>query len=868
MCKIAKKQTEQAAKIQRQLEGEQKKKGSNKARLEEFKRKAAGNEQNRAFIESEIQEFFNSVYLHRYKDVDTKIRLENVEAMGDWIITLDSVFYEAEYLRYMGWMLSDASAPMRQEVLRQLARIMRTLNTGVMRHFIERFRVRMVEIAARDSDPGVRAAAIDLIGLIREAEMLEPDDIDTIGKLIFDTEPRVRKAVVPFFSDNIKDLYEGLVEDMGGKDALEDMLSAVDEEDFDSPRISWISYKCLGECLRVYDELDQEENPSQVDITDSLSTSIIESRFTLAAQALYDKLPDLNNWDMLAGYLLYDHTANLSGVDETERALRNNFQPNDKEELILLEVLNAVVKISLTQSDDSDKGRRKPSKADTAEAKDSAARRLAGLIPRLLKKYGADPKTATVVLRLEHVLNLGVFQELRQDSTVYARLLDEISAQFNGHADRNVLTEASAALLHARSYEELEEVTELKMQSLWEDSTNTLRKLSQAGELSLRGGLRIKVLRELSQNVARLQQLASISDCVESFEAEDENRAQNPITILIDIVARGQFYESNEEIDVIEDEIVESAVRSVMFYFMWKSRALLAAVEAGDEIVDIDIDQLKDLQDSFISNLVAAFSSRATLDPVRLLGAGSFLDLHVLFATLRPAKKSKGKGADVDSDPCEHLQTLLLEITPMVQQELTSIFDAAERDFAKKSNPRKTLAEPGEDEAPEDLDSDDEDDEDQDATDVERYTNALKAEQKLCEFTGKLVLAIIAQVIDASGPLKGKLRTRIQRNVKALGHNFKEIVAYLDEPKLKEKKSHKSKALQAADAKKAAAKSAETVEEDEEDEPFVEVEPEEGTAEDLRRRELLDEDAAGSPEAEVDADDAEAEEEEDDIMGD
>ena len=40
------------------------------------------------------------------------------------------------------------------------------------------FRPRMVEIAARDAEPGVRADTIELLDKLRDAELLEPDDID------------------------------------------------------------------------------------------------------------------------------------------------------------------------------------------------------------------------------------------------------------------------------------------------------------------------------------------------------------------------------------------------------------------------------------------------------------------------------------------------------------------------------------------------------------------------------------------------------------------------------------------------------------------------------------------------------------------
>ena len=403
LSKIASGEIEASAKVQRQLEGEKKNKRPNKARLADFQKKVDANEKRKAVIDGELQDFFNSVYVHRYRDIDPKIRIECVEALGYWIITLPSVFFEGQYLRYMGWMLSDTHAGMRQEVVKQLSKIMKNpADHGQMRHFIERFRPRLVEMATRDSEPGVRAAAVELMDYIRQAGMLEPDDIDTIGKLIFDSEPRVRKALVSFFAENIKDLYDNRIEELGGEEVLEDILNVEDEEDFSTPRAAWIRYKSLAESLLSYDNEDQEEMPSQIEAADYLNVASAESRFTLAAQALYDKVPNLKDWGNSGGLSSLRSLCTSYWQRDRTSSEKDSIKPTEKEELILLEILNAVVKVALTHVHSSENS--KKTKAEIQEAKENAARRLAGLIPSLLKKYGADPKTATVVLRLEHRL--------------------------------------------------------------------------------------------------------------------------------------------------------------------------------------------------------------------------------------------------------------------------------------------------------------------------------------------------------------------------------------------------------------------------------------------------------------------------------
>lgn len=295
----------------------------------------------------------------------------------------------------------------------------------------------------------------------------------------------------------------------------------------------------------------------------------------------------------------------------------------------------------------------------------------------------------------------------------------------------------------------------------------------------------------------------------------------------------------------------------------------MESMSANEDISEFEVDQLIQRRHTFATNLTAAVSSRASLDTVRLIGAGILLDLYVLFTSLRPTEpKTKSGSAAAKAGDYSHLPSLTKEVHPEVQAELTSIFEALEKQYAKRS--KKKLAEPGEDEEPEGLDSDDdEEEEDADATDIERRSETLKAEQQLCEFTGKLVLAILAHVIDVSGQAKGKLRTRIQRNRTRLGPNFRDVVAYLDEPKARGKKSQKNKAHQAATGKKFA-KSAEIVieeEVEEEEDPFAEEEPEEGTVEDLRRRELLEEEPPASV-ADREEGEGRDEADDDDMLGD
>ncbi|KAG7288707.1 hypothetical protein NEMBOFW57_005063 [Staphylotrichum longicolle] len=902
LVEVAKKLDDRITKMTQQVDAEKSRKGKNKERLAVIQKNLEEAEQNRQLCQEQITDFFETVFVHRYRDIDAKIRTECVEALGTWIWHLPTFFMEPEYLRYLGWMLSDPTPQTRQEVLKQLARILKR-DAEKLGHFIDRFRPRLVEMATKDADVSVRVAAISVIQILKDTGMLEPDEIDAIGRLVFDSELRVRRAVIDFFAGCVNDSIETKIEEMGGSDAVDELFGDDEEDDYFSPRRDWISIKCLAELLAAYDAQLEEENQTLpvrgLDIAVEMVQAVApETRISLASQVLYEKIDQVKNWELLSGYLLYDHTTSTKSRSSSkrtsnEKALKNAVAPEGSEESVLLEVLASAVKLSLASASEADRSRRRQ-RPDAADVAEDSAVHLAGIIPRLLNKYGAEASTAVIVLRLEHFLPLDVFQQLRQDSTTYSRLLDEICTQFDRHVDRGVLAEATTALLHARRYDELEEMTDSKIADLWETAINALRHFDKTQELSDRGNMEAPAITQLGSILLKISKLASIADCVEVLEAPGQSdETSNPvIELLIRTVHRGKLEAVDEALDDLEDEAVSYAIQAAHFYFMWKVHTLLTPVQTHTAIPARSIERLSTLRKTYANNLIWTLSSRGTNDELRLFATGALCDLHVLFASLRETVKQQ-------PPPHNHLPTLepLFEpIQPGLTNELIEIYNAAERAYARCL--KRTLNEPSHDEKqqqqhqqpldhlsedePEEEDDED-DDEDEAAADAalsptERKGKELKLERALCELAGKLVLAILAKMVDRRSP-GGKLRRRMVRNQAKLGGNLRETVGYLDEARLRErvaaataaaagggggkkrgggvggKGKGKAKAVagagnsagvsRAAAAKKAAALSEEILVEGEDESDVSEVEeaeptPEEGSREDLRRRELLD----------------------------
>ncbi|GME28234.1 Armadillo-like helical [Neofusicoccum parvum] len=844
LCAVGAKLIEANAKVIRLRETEAKKSGKNKARLTELDKKIAAADERRTAVDQMIQNWFDEVFVHRYRDVDPRIRQECVIGLGNWIMTYPDMFFDGQHIRYLGWILSDIHAPTRLEVVKQLQKMFDDPDKlGGLRTFTERFRSRMVEMATQDADAHVRAASVELLDLLRQAGLIEPDDVDSVGRLIFDADSRVRKAVVDFFAENISEITEQRIDELGGKEALDESLATQEgDDDYENPRVEWLKLKSLVESLAAYDEEDQSL-PSQIDRVPMSNSYMLvaggmESRICVAAEALYDEVPEIQEWEVIAGYLLFDHSQTSAGAqngaaDDPETALKEECKLNEKEEIVLLDVLNAAVKLKLTRAVEAgkDKKKNKREKQELEEEQDVAARHLAVLIPRLLNKFGAVPDAAAAVLRLEHVLNLDVFQELRQDSTTYSTLLDDINKQFMSHGNEAVLVEASRALLHAKNYEELSEITEGKLQALWEDTVAALHALKKGKGLMMRGNLGQNVLSAVSNTVLRISKLASISDCTEPLEAPppattakksrsrksaDANPAENAISILTELLHRGVPNSSTDtSLSALEDSIVANAARSLLFYFMWKVRSWEQLIVSTGNVPPDDVEAVAERRDGCVSALEEVLRKRQGADELRLQAAGVLLDLSTLFTTLRDAQAkhdakrrrekaaaattTNGNAADMDVDEDnrdeDDFMALLLELNPDTQKTLIQLLAATEKHFAKKSSRNINVAD---DDEPVDVDddpesSDDEDDADDDANGATGTHDILLAEQRLCELASKLVLAILGGVVDGSGDADddeeandgaskgpGPVRRRLERNRNKLGPNFKEVLAYLE----------------------------------------------------------------------------------------
>lgn len=910
MCDLAREVMTSVSTSRKQVDSEKKKKSVNKGRVEAIQTAIQDGEKKLEMIDEFLKDGVNIIFVHRYRDVDARVRCECMAALGGWIRNYREYFFEGQFLRYFGWLLSDPVAQTRAVVVDQLRSLYENKdNIAGLRSFTDRFRQRVVEMSGQDADVGVRASTVELLGLIRDAGFMEPEDIDDVLRLVYDSEARVRKAAGRFFAANVEDAFKSNTEELG--DDINEMFGEdEDEDDFASPKRSWIKFKCLVDMLQGYDERENEEKPDRPVATsrDALSGTSIDSRFVLATEAIYPHFEELAQWQSIAGYLLYDHSQITEDPTEDDAAgvVRGLYKMEEGQEVILLEVLCCAVKLrvlDVAKSDIDRRGRKvKALTEKIPELQEEVAHNLAQVIPQLLNKYGSVPEAASAVLRLEHFVDLDKIQDLQKDTTAYTTLLNDINKQFLTHSDQDVLAEASVAFLHAKSSDDMREALESKVQELWDDIVDTLNALSQDEDVKENNVISNATLGELVNTVTRVSNLASVTDCTQVLETTPASRSKGrkkttpeaPFNTLIHLTKRGlRVQDEDEETAKAEVELVTNSIRTLLFFFMWKVQSLVTALNTGKvPLTTAYFEALTKSRETFTSTLVAIMRERPGLDDLRFVAITTLLDLQTLFGTLRHA----GQTAENDEDTLLQTQGLVHEMDQDTQKLIAKIHDIAERTYAKKIH---RPLEPAEDEDPasesdvEKEPSDDEEDEEDaednedndDAADNERLRSTILSEQRLCELTGKIVLAIIGRVLDASGPKQGQLRKKLGQHKSRLGPNYREVLSYLDERKPRNARSAKNKKAAAGNktdnGDDAAAskkrenehKSAERIEDDDEDhneEEHNQVEEDED--EDLRARGLVENDHDQDNIEDVDEDEdnppAPGPNDEDEVMGD
>jgi cohesin complex subunit SA-1/2 len=605
-------------------------------------------------------------------------------------------------------------------------------------------------------------------------------------------------------------------------------------------------------------------------------------------------MPELHQWEALAGYLLYDHSsiATSRGSDDINVEIQQAYKLSSGEDIVLLDVLHSSVKQYLQSILEPSAGRRtNAGKAQVQEKQESAAHSLTVLLPRLLSKFESTPQATSSILRLQQLLDIGLINDLQSGEATYSAILDDISKQFTSHSDKKVLAAASVAFRNARSYEQSKDAADSKVQEIWADSVSTLAVLLQGKDVETRGSLDKPALVEVVNTTIRLAELAGVYDCSRFVEARLESgpakklkgRATNQQTLvglLLQLLKRGEPDEDTTSAFVeLEDQLCTALVELFGRYFRWKVFGLKTAISANDaaQLSTTSLSNLAMTRAMFVENLTPIIILRQPLDSVRYDAVLGLLELYALFTTVRNMRPDKG---ELDEDVQQDVNSLVTAVPDDIMTQIMATHERMERSFAKQTRRKietpkqKARAATHEEEEediekpPEDSDDEGEDSDDDDEADTNQAGDsksrkkqaALVAEQHLCELTSKIIFAVVGGAVKDDA-----VKRRLMLNRTKLGKNYSTLLGYLDEKKPKPKPKPKGKAKAGFKPAAAAAKPVVSDEMVLEDDDIDDADDEE---EAQRLRELEEDVVDEREDDEDDAHDLAADPVEDDIMGD
>ncbi len=617
------------------LELELKKKTKNTSRIKSIEMTIDSKQLQNGSLKEIIDNFFDSVFVHRYRDVDPRIRSESIKELGHWMVQLPSTFFDGSYLRYLGWVLSDVNPGTRIEVVKVLSKLyMNDEFVGGLRHFTERFKPRIIEMATSEVDLHIRIAAIGLANKIRNRGFLEDDEIETLLISVFDHEVKVRDAAKEILHGCLEEKESELVDALGGEVADQGELKA-----------GWLGLKVLVTTILAIQE--RHGGPDSLDVNGEAMLQLehdtsLPRRVQVAA---YSFLKGLNGADFesVAAYLLYDNDAtNKLPGNSAARKMKQALLLDDEEECVLLEILNAAAFIANEDAREIRKAKEKEQEEETV------AERIADCIPKLLTRFPATSKIARV-LALFEFLDVSIYSKLRQ-TIQFEALLDLLKKIFFGYSDNIVLRGLGGALLKILSENSMETTCAPKIIEFQDDAASALLDPPDTANT-----------KTVEMCLKRIDILLNVTDCTLAFEDFDAT-GQSVYIKLIDLLT------------VSEESLKQLSRNCLRSYFMWKIKHI-TETPYGLEMKDVQ--GLLSKRDEVLYILDAQVEKGQDREEVARL----VLDFEVMFLAL-------GSIEGFDAKPLERM----LDAT--VQRTMIQAFKKAARRYARFTDRKLNLSLP------------------------------------------------------------------------------------------------------------------------------------------------------------------------------
>lgn len=681
---------------QKIIEKENSKTRPNVARIEQAESSVSLANSKKEFIEGTMSDIFETVFVHRYRDVDFKIRVECMKSLGTWMLMLPEFFLESTYIRYFGWLLSDINNQVRVQVVRSLVKLYKIQdNISGFRQFTERFRSRIVEMSVLDSDTTVRAASIELLTILRELGFLENSDIEVICGLIFDKEARIRRAAAKFTLDHVIDESSESLNKFSAKD-LKTCKSK-----FSTFDASWLAFKELAYVLK-----SQISTATTLRADDTVLRDLeelypsSETRVTLAGEAIWAAgFESHYKWTALIDQLLFDFSSFDEQIESrTDRSYVELYSLEPDDENILVELLFGFIKGNLMEIDrhhfnslisHSNIKKKRVSRDDLEAIHTQIQAELVDSIPKLVKHYSHNPKALSSILKLHDLLDLGIYRQLHFEPK-YMEFIQMVIGQFKAQNDKEVLEECVNIFhksLNDDSALSFTEEVRLALKDLLGDIGYEIQQCIISNPSNNEDDNNKEIEKAILEPTLKLDVISRVVDIQSTLElplTEDENSTESNSETIIQKFSKIFSNISMMASENINLTLASSLINILKSYCMWKLSsvnfaATTTAVGNGtSKVVDLNAGTTE-----FITSIIQEFElviEQAFSFEVRTMTSKALLDLliavnvTVMQVSLLPSSSTNFQ-----------ILELPRKASTITQQQIMGIFLKKESAYAKSN---------------------------------------------------------------------------------------------------------------------------------------------------------------------------------------
>ncbi|XP_073066132.1 sister-chromatid cohesion protein 3-like [Primulina eburnea] len=514
---------------QRQLNVEKKKKVEG-PRVESLSIRLSTTHDKITILEEMMRKIFTGLFVHRYRDIDTDIRMSCIESLGVWVLSYPSLFLQDLYLKYLGWTLNDKSAGVRKASVLALQNLYEVDdNVPSLNLFTERFYKRMLELAD-DIDISVSVCAIGLVKQLLRHQLVPDEELGSLYDLLIDDPPEIRHAIGAL-------VYDHLI-----AQKFNDLQPRPTGSDNDSSEIH------INRMLQILKEFSADP---------VLSSYVIDD--------VWDYMGAMKDWECIIRMLLEDSpSAELDDADATNLI-----------RLLFASIKKAVGERIVPATDNRNPHLTKAQKEMFENNKRDITLAMMKTYPQLLRKFLSDKYKVAPLIEIIVHMNLELYS-LKSQEQNFKATLQLMREAFFKHSDKDSLrscvrafkfcaTESQGELqdFGQNQVKELEDEIMVKLKSALKDVVNG------GDEYSLLVNVKRLYEMQLSRKVPLESLYQDLVHVLQSFRNIDEE--------VIAFLLLNMFLHVSWCLQsVVSSETVSETLVSSL---VWKRNALLEQLE-------------------------------------------------------------------------------------------------------------------------------------------------------------------------------------------------------------------------------------------------------------------------------------------------